>query len=209
MRSPYELTANPCALCARPLRLFEIDGGRICIPCISKMAMEAPSTCTRDEDCLVEQGICIRCGVEHGEGCEVCGGRAYHRFGCLASDETVAALAGIEVRFQWNLDPAAEGKIVESEGRLLILADPMGEQVIIDAEGVEPAEPEGWPQAGEMVLFQPWLGEPAGESPVRAARVNGRQGIVLDLIDLSTGIHIERLDVGVIRLAQVGARVAA
>jgi hypothetical protein len=43
----------------------------------------------KDEDCTVDPqtGTCIACGVEHGDPCPECGGRAYHEDRCRESDE--------------------------------------------------------------------------------------------------------------------------
>ena len=39
---------------------------------------------TKDEDCtLDENGMCIYCGVWHGDPCWICGKRGYHAENCL------------------------------------------------------------------------------------------------------------------------------
>jgi hypothetical protein len=38
---------------------------------------------TRDEDCTLDaHGSCIACGVYHGDRCDCCGGRGFHRDNC-------------------------------------------------------------------------------------------------------------------------------
>lgn len=41
-----------------------------------------PTDHTRDEDCTVVDDECTGCGVWHGDPCEDCGGRGYHRAPC-------------------------------------------------------------------------------------------------------------------------------
>lgn len=44
----------------------------------------------RDEDCDVDQttSTCRVCGVYHGDPCEKCSGRGFHRDNCPLSDAT-------------------------------------------------------------------------------------------------------------------------
>lgn len=41
----------------------------------------------QDEECIVDPdtNLCIGCGVEHGEACGSCGGRAFHKPACPLS----------------------------------------------------------------------------------------------------------------------------
>lgn len=157
----------------------------------------------RDAECDVDPATmeCRGCGVENGDPCEICGGRAFHRLGCTASAETTEQLRGLEVRTaspSRPTDPCAEGVIVDVEGRLFtVLIE--GEEIVRDAEEVEPAQPEKRIQASSGVRFEPWVEEHfAGTLPDRSGWVVARRGLMLTIRDRVTGRVVERLDVGAI-----------
>lgn len=53
---------------------------------------------SKDEDCTVEDGHCIYCGVDHTETCLICGGHGFHKNGCEESDaplEPIKMLGGV------------------------------------------------------------------------------------------------------------------
>ncbi|MGA8730297.1 MAG: hypothetical protein WB608_16200 [Terracidiphilus sp.] len=38
----------------------------------------------QDEDCTVEDGVCVVCLVDHSETCPECGGRGFHKMTCIS-----------------------------------------------------------------------------------------------------------------------------
>jgi len=41
----------------------------------------------KDSDCTAgDDGICVGCGVDHGEVCSECGARGFHNFACSTGD---------------------------------------------------------------------------------------------------------------------------
>lgn len=91
--------------------------------------MHAP----RDEDCILDsEGACIVCGMFHGEPCAICGGRAYHRFGCPETGLGVVPPPplGAGVLFvPWAIEGPNEflaGRVVAARGLALQVASSDG-----------------------------------------------------------------------------------
>jgi hypothetical protein len=50
---------------------------------ISGEFMQTAFTHSKDEDCVLDgHNCCVVCGVYHGDPCETCGGRGFHKDGC-------------------------------------------------------------------------------------------------------------------------------
>lgn len=76
---------------------------------------EQPLPHTQDTDCtLDDHGLCIFCGALHGEPCVYCGGRGFHKPGCLTRHELWTAFQNGE-RVAWfvlDTHRNPEGKLI-------------------------------------------------------------------------------------------------
>ena len=147
---------------------------------------------TRDEQCQVEDGRCIACGVAHGEPCPECRGRAFHRFGCPLLPETIQGL-GVVVQVPGR--GPAEGTVARIDAGALLVRG-IGEDRWLRFDEVEPVEPLDH-LVGAPVAFVPWEGLPAVWTP---GVVVQNFGILLTVKVLGVGQlrTVERLPRGVL-----------
>lgn len=123
---------------------------------------------TRDEQCQVENGRCIACGVAHGEPCPECRGRAFCRFGCPLLPETIR---GLEVVFCLPGGQPVRGSVARiNAGALLVRG--IGEDRWVRYNEVAPVERLDH-LVGAPVAFVPWEGLPAVWTPGVVFQVAG------------------------------------